>query len=179
MGSEMCIRDRVSLTSVPFNSASLLNLIPTVDFIIDHIMYEIINTKIFIETIPNNCDPKEVSGFVSGTASVPQIPANKWAGIAPTTSSIFNENKILVPITTTIPPNAPIKIAVCGEGINGSAVIATNPPIHPFNICITSVFPNPNLVTIAAAITPPAPAKNVFKNIVDTAIASSAVPIAN
>jgi hypothetical protein len=64
-------------------------------------------------------------------------------------------------------------------GIKGSAVIATNPPIHPFNIWTTSVFPKFNLVTIAAAITPPAPAKNVLIKIVDTAIASSAVPIAS
>ena len=43
----------------------------------------------------------------------------------------------------------------------------------------TSVFPKFNLVTIAAAITPPAPAKNVLIKIVDTAIASLAVPIAS
>ena len=78
-----------------------------------------------------------------------------------------------------IPPTAPIKIAANGDGAKGSAVIATNPPIHPFNIWITSVLPINNLVTTAAAKTPPAPAKNVFKKIVDTAIASSAVPIAS
>ena len=64
-------------------------------------------------------------------------------------------------------------------GANGSAVTATNPPIHPFNIWTTSVLPKCNLVIIAAPITPPAPAKNVFMKIVDTAIASTAVPIAN
>ena len=78
-----------------------------------------------------------------------------------------------------IPPTAPINIAANGDGIKGSAVIATKPPMHPFNICITSVLPKCNLVIVAAAITPPAPAKNVFMKIVDTAIASSAVPIAN
>ena len=75
-------------------------------------------------------------------------------------------------------PTPPIKIAAKGEGIKGSAVIATNPPIHPFSICTTSVLPD-NLVTAAAAITPPAPANNVFINIFDTAIASLPVPIAS
>ena len=57
-------------------------------------------------------------------------------------------------------------------------MIATRPPIHPLSICTTSVLPD-NLVTAAAAITPPAPANRVFINIFDTAIASGAVPIAN
>ena len=56
---------------------------------------------------------------------------------------------------------------------NGSAVIATNPPIAPFNICITSVFPNNNLVTTAAANTPPQAAKLVLIKIVDIATASA------
>ena len=142
-------------------------------------MYETINTNAFIEITPSSCAPNETSGFVIGTASVPQIPANKCAGTAPTTSSIFIENKSLVPKTTITPPTAPINIAAIGDGIKGSAVIATNPPIHPLSIWITSVLPNPNLVVKAAAITPPAPAKNVFINIVDTAIASTAVPIAS
>ena len=77
-----------SETSVPFISAPLLNLMPIVRFIIDQIIIEITNTNTFIEITPKNCDPKFVSGFVSGTANVPQIPANKCAGTAPTTSSI-------------------------------------------------------------------------------------------
>ena len=55
------------------------------------------NTNALIDITPSNCAPKFVSGLVIGTASVPQIPANKWAGIAPTTSSIFNDSKNLVP----------------------------------------------------------------------------------
>ena len=51
---------------------------------------------------PSNCDAKLVSVFVIGTASVPQIPANKWTGIAPTTSSIFNLNNSFVPATTIL-----------------------------------------------------------------------------
>ena len=74
-------------------SASLLSLIPIVAFIIDHTINATTNTKTLIEITPNNCVPNDVSGFVIGTARVPQIPANKWAGIAPTTSSIFNENR--------------------------------------------------------------------------------------
>ena len=140
---------------------------------------QVIKTKALIDITPKSCGPNDVSELVIGTAKVPQIPANKCAGIAPTTSSIFTDSKNLVPYTTIIPPTPPIKIAASGDGINGSAVIATKPPIQPFNICTTSVLPKFNLVAIAAAITPPAPAKNVFINIVETAIASSAVPIAN
>ena len=43
-------------------------------------------------------------------------------------------NNNLVPNTTIKPPTAPIKIAANGDGANGSAVIATKPPIAPFNI---------------------------------------------
>ena len=55
------------------------------------------NTKAFTEMTPRTCAPNETSEFVIGTANVPQIPANKCAGTAPTTSSIFNANSILVP----------------------------------------------------------------------------------
>ena len=96
-----------------------------------------------------------------------------WAGIAPTTSSSLNENSSLVPNTTITPPTAPINIAANGDGANGSAVIATNPPIAPFNICITSVLPNNNLVTTAAANTPPQAAKLVLIKIVEIATASA------
>ena len=55
------------------------------------------NTNTFIAITPSNCVPKFAPELVAGTISVPQIPANKCAGIAPTTSSIFNENSNLVP----------------------------------------------------------------------------------
>ena len=44
---------------------------------IAHTMYETTNTKALIEITPINCALKLASEFVSGTASVPQIPANK------------------------------------------------------------------------------------------------------
>ena len=58
-------------------------------------------------------------------------------------------------------------------------MIATKPPIAPFNICTTSVLPYINLVMIPAAITPPQAARLVLINIVEIATASSKVPNAN
>ena len=55
------------------------------------------NTNAFTDTTPINCALKLASAFVAGTINVPQIPANKCAGTAPTTSSIFICNKNLVP----------------------------------------------------------------------------------
>ena len=49
------------------------------------------------DSTPMNCVLKTASEFVAGTIKVPQIPANKCAGTAPTTSSIFNENNSFVP----------------------------------------------------------------------------------
>ena len=40
-----------------------------------------------MDITPRSCVPKLALELVIGTANVPQIPANKWAGIAPTTSS--------------------------------------------------------------------------------------------
>ena len=63
----------------------------------------------FTDSTPINCALIAASEFVTGTINVPQIPANKCAGTAPTTSSIFSENSSLVPNTTIIPPIPPIK----------------------------------------------------------------------
>ena len=115
-------------------SASLLSLIPKVAFIIENTMYDTTNTKMLIDSTPINCALNEASVFVNGTANVPHIPANMWAGIAPTTSSSLKLNNNLVPNTTIKPPIAPINIAAKGDGAHGSAVTATRPPIAPFNI---------------------------------------------
>jgi len=70
-------------------------------------------------------------------------------------------------------------MAANGDGAKGSAVIATRPPIAPFNIMITSVLPEINLGMIAATITPPQAARFVLIKIVEIATASSNVPNAN
>ena len=87
--------------------------------------------KFFIHSVDL---PDEASVLDNITASVPQIPANKWTGIAPTTSSIFNLISNWDPNTTIAPPIPPIIIARKGDGIKGSAVIATRPPRAPFSI---------------------------------------------
>jgi len=79
--------------SVPFISASLHNLIPIVFFIAFQIMNTMANTVPLIAITSNNFVPNFTPEFVIGTASVSQIPANKCGKIAPTTSSIFSENR--------------------------------------------------------------------------------------
>ena len=71
---------------------------------------------------------------------VPQIPAKRWTGIAPTTSSILNLSSIGIVKTTINPPTAPMNIASIGVGASGSAVIATSPPNAPFKAIVKSVF---------------------------------------
>ena len=68
---------------------------PIVVFIIDQIVNETTNTNTFIAITPKSCPLNDASGFVSGTTSVPQTPANKCAGIAPTTSSILNSRETI------------------------------------------------------------------------------------
>ena len=118
------------------------------------------------------------SGLVT-TKSVSTIAAKNIGKFAICSLIFFFCGYNLVPNTTINPPTATMKIAAKGDGANGSAVTATRPPIAPFNIRITSVLPNINLVIIAAAITPPQAARLVLINILDTATASSNVPIAS
>ena len=66
-----------------------------------------------------------------------------------------------------------------GLGINGSAVMDTNPANAPFNIITISVLPPTNLVMAAPAIQPPQAANCVFIKIFDIAVASSYEPKAN
>ena len=65
------------------------------------------------------------------TASVPQIPAAKCTGIAPTTSSISNLFKISVVIIATILPMIPIIIANIEVTELHDAVIETKPARGP------------------------------------------------
>ena len=72
-----------------------------------------------------------------------------------------------------------MKIAASGLGINGSAVIETNPARAPFSIIIISVLPPMILVITAPAIQPPHPASWVFIRILDIAVESSNEPRAS
>ena len=73
--------------SVPNFSAALLILNPIVDLRIVKVIQDKTKLKMQTEAVPINCVPKDVSEFVKGTTNVPNIQANIWTGIAPTTSS--------------------------------------------------------------------------------------------
>ena len=55
-------------------------------------MYDTTNTKMLIDSTPINCALNDASVFVNGTANVPHIPANMFAGIWGT---------LAVPLTNT------------------------------------------------------------------------------
>ena len=65
------------------------------------------------------------------TANVPQIPAAKWTGTAPTTSSIWNLFKISLTTIAIIAPTIPTKIDVTDVIELHPAVIATKPANGP------------------------------------------------
>ena len=55
------------------------------------------NTNMFTDSTPINCATKHVASAVceQELLKFPNIPANKCAGTAPTTSSIFIENTVI------------------------------------------------------------------------------------
>ncbi len=58
--------------------------------------------------------------------------------------------------------------ACSGEGVEGSAVIATRPANAPLSVMVKSALPNIKRATIKATSTPPAAAAFVFKNTIAT-----------
>ena len=65
------------------------------------------------------------------TANVPQTPAAKWTGTAPTTSSISYFCKISFTIIAIIAPTIPTKIETTDVIELHPAVIATSPASGP------------------------------------------------
>ena len=65
------------------------------------------------------------------TANVPQTPAAKWTGTAPTTSSISNLFNNSLTIIAMIAPTIPTKIDVTDVMELHPAVIATSPASGP------------------------------------------------
>ena len=99
------------------------------------------NVNTPITTMPRICVKMLASLLVRQTAKVPQIPANKCTGIAPTTSSICNLSNSGTENTTIKPPIPPMRVAVPSDGIRGSAVMDTRPAKAPFNAMVKSAFP--------------------------------------
>ena len=79
-----------------------------------------------VNPVPNNS-----KSLNNPTANVPQIPAAKWTGTAPTTSSISNLFNISFTKIDIIAPIIPTKIAVTDVIELQPAVIATNPARGP------------------------------------------------
>src|SRR6056297_964133 len=110
---------------------------------------------------------------------VPQIPANRCTGMAPTTSSILNLSSSGTVSTTMIPPTAPIHSAPNRVGASGSAVIDTRPANAPFSTMVRSGFLYSTCVRIRAVTAPAAAAMLVLAKMRLTSDTSPTVPIAS
>ena len=107
-------------------------------------------------TIEVSWTEKLAALLVKQTARVPQIPAKRCTGMAPTTSSIFKRSNRGTAKTTMTPPTAPIRVAETREGVSGSAVMDTKPAKAPFKIMVRSGFLYRSCVKISAATAPAA-----------------------
>jgi len=72
------------------------------------------------------------------TASVPQAPAARCAGMAPTASSMRQRSSFSLHQAMASAPAAPVSIACAGDTACAPAVIATSPAIRPLIRYITS-----------------------------------------
>ena len=67
---------------------------PKIDFNTYQTIADVMTTNMPTTIMLYNCVPNEASLLVNGTIRVPQIPAIKCTGMAPTTSSILNLSRI-------------------------------------------------------------------------------------
>ena len=112
-----------SALSSPSISSSSETRIPIVAFSASQPMALAMDTNAPIKTTPQSCVRNEPLPKMP-TAKVPQIPATRWAEIAPTTSSIFSLSSSGTAMTTSKPPIAPTTIAKKWFWRSGPAVIA-------------------------------------------------------
>ena len=108
------------------------------------------------------------SPLVIGTSSKPNRPMTPCTEIAPTGSSIFRRSIPTILNTTMIPAIRPNNVACSAVGVDGSAVMATNPASAPFKAMVRSAFPNSARAVNSAATKPAAAAALVFKNTIAT-----------
>ena len=77
----------------------------------------------------------------SPTARVPQMPHTKCTEIAPTGSSIFNfESMVITASTTRAPATRPMITADITDTVSAPAVMPTKPARQPFNTIERSGF---------------------------------------
>src|SRR6056297_131353 len=107
------------------------------------------------------------------------MPAKRWTGIAPTTSSILSLSSIGTVKTTITPPTAPIQSAPKSVGASGSAVIDTRPASAPLSTMVRSGFLYMTCVRISAVTAPAAAAMLVLAKMRLTSETSPTVPIAS
>ena len=108
-----------------------------------------------------------------GTAIRPHIPTTPCTEMAPTGSSTRSLSMVTMAKTTITPPMAPIMVASKGEGVSGSAVMATRPARAPLRAIVRSALPNNSRAVIRPKMVPPAADMLVLTKTAATALASS------
>ena len=99
-----------SATSCPSRSTWVVTRTEITTSMSFHSTQEVANTNAPIARMPINCTPR-LPPLTMHTANVPQMPANRWAGTAPTTSSILTDSSSFIPTVQMTPPMAPMMIA--------------------------------------------------------------------
>ena len=167
-----------SPTSWPTNSMSRDTRGPTVRSMTFQTMTEAVNANAATDATPNSCTPKSAPAAILA-ASVPQTPATRCTGIAPTTSSSFICSKSLVAAEQSRPPTAPMMTAHQLSAMFGLAVIETSPAKAPLRLEARPKRPKSGRATSTAAISPLAAAMLVLKRTLLIATASAGVARAN
>ena len=135
-------------------------------------------TQIRQLTTPTTCTPSWAMGLrpvpiASGlpnraTQRVPQIPAPRCTGTAPTASSMRYRNSRRVLINITTPPIAPITMAAVGVITWQQAVTDTKPAKQPLVIHSTATCRPRTMDRTRGNNSPPDPPKMVFSKIIAT-----------
>ena len=138
-------------------------------------MREATNENPATDATPTNCTPRSAPAAMLA-ASVPQIPATKCTGMAPTTSSSFIRSISLVAREHSRPPTAPMTTAQPLSGMFGPAVIDTSPARAPLRLEARPNRPKSGRVTSTAATRPLAAARCVLARTLLITTASPGVP---
>ena len=167
-----------SPTSWPTYSTSRDTRMPTVRSMAFQTMREAMNVNAATDATPNSWTPKSAPAAMLA-ASVPQTPATRCTGMAPTTSSSFSRSISLVAREQSRPPMAPMMTAHQLSAILGAAVIDTNPARAPLRLEARPNRPKSGRATITAASSPLAAARLVLAKTLLITTASTGVARAN
>ena len=151
---------------------------PMVRSITFHTTREVTNVKAATDATPSSCTPKSAPDERLA-ANVPQMPATRCTGTAPTTSSSLSRSRIRVVREQSRPATAPMMTAHQLSAMFGAAVMDTRPARAPLRLEASPKRPKIGRATITAAIRPAAPARLVLARTLLMITASAGVDSAS